>query len=48
MAGRFFSIQVSETGFRPVIYGDPGWDRTSDLELRRLSLYPTELRGQGG
>ena len=27
------------------IYGDHGWDRTNDLELRRLSLYPTELRG---
>jgi hypothetical protein len=27
--------------------GVPSWDRTSDLELRRLSLYPTELSGLG-
>lgn len=26
--------------------GDPGRDRTCDLEIRSLSLYPTELRGQ--
>jgi hypothetical protein len=24
--------------------GDPGWIRTSDLPLRRRTLYPTELR----
>jgi hypothetical protein len=24
--------------------GDPGWIRTSDHQLRRLVLYPTELR----
>ena len=24
--------------------GAPGWNRTSDPELRRLVLYPTELR----
>src|SRR5262245_32853263 len=27
--------------------GDPGRIRTSDLQLRRLLLYPTELRGLG-
>ena len=26
--------------------GDPGWIRTSDPQLRRLMLYPAELRGQ--
>lgn len=25
-------------------YGAPGWNRTSDPQLRRLMLYPTELR----
>src|SRR5450759_2813062 len=25
--------------------GDPGWIRTSDPQLRRLVLYPAELRG---
>ena len=24
--------------------GDPGWTRTNDPQLRRLLLYPTELR----
>ena len=28
-------------------FGDPGWIRTSDLSLRRRTLYPTELRDQG-
>lgn len=27
------------------IYGVREWIRTTDLQLRRLSLYPTELRG---
>jgi hypothetical protein len=27
-----------------LIYGAPGWNRTSDPQLRRLMLYPTELR----
>src|ERR1043165_8669341 len=27
--------------------GDPGWTRTTDLQLRRLLLYPAELRGRG-
>jgi hypothetical protein len=26
--------------------GDPAWIRTRDPQLRRLMLYPTELRGQ--
>ena len=26
-------------------FGDPGWIRTSDPQLRRLVLYPAELRG---
>ena len=25
-------------------YGAPGWNRTNDPQLRRLMLYPTELR----
>ena len=25
----------------------PGWTRTSDPQLRRLMLYPTELRAHG-
>ncbi len=28
------------------VNGDPERARTSDLELRRLSLYPAELRGR--
>lgn len=28
--------------------GAPGRNRTCDLELRRLLLYPTELRARGG
>ena len=28
-----------------VIFGTPGWIRTSGLSLRRRPLYPTELRG---
>lgn len=28
-----------------VIFGTPGWVRTSGLSLRRRPLYPTELRG---
>ena len=27
-------------------FGDPGWIRTSDPQLRRLVLYPAELRGR--
>jgi hypothetical protein len=26
--------------------GAPGWNRTSDPQLRRLMLYPTELRAR--
>ena len=29
-----------------VIFGTPGWVRTSGLSLRRRPLYPTELRGR--
>ena len=28
--------------------GAPDWIRTSDLQLRRLPLYPTELRARAG
>ena len=28
-----------------VLFGTPGWVRTSGLSLRRRPLYPTELRG---
>jgi hypothetical protein len=28
--------------------GAPDWIRTSDLQLRRLPLYPTELRARWG
>jgi hypothetical protein len=27
-------------------FGAPGWNRTSDPQLRRLMLYPTELRAR--
>lgn len=27
-------------------FGAPEWDRTTDLQFRKLSLYPTELRKQ--
>ena len=27
-------------------YGAPGWNRTNDPQLRRLMLYPTELRAR--
>jgi hypothetical protein len=30
----------------PDFIGDPGWIRTSDPQLRRLMLYPAELRGR--
>ena len=33
--------------FRSPPSGVPGWIRTSDLQLRRLSLYPPELPGHG-
>jgi hypothetical protein len=29
-------------------YGAPGWNRTNDPQLRRLMLYPTELRAHIG
>ena len=29
-----------------VLNGAPGWNRTSDPQLRRLMLYPTELRAR--
>src|SRR4029079_12270884 len=28
--------------------GDPAWIRTRDPQLRRLMLYPSELRGRAG
>lgn len=28
--------------------GEPGWNRTSDRQIRNLMLYPTELRVHGG
>ena len=33
----------------PIARGDgaPDWIRTSDLQLRRLPLYPSELRARG-
>ena len=30
--------------FEMVLVGAPGWDRTSNLQLRRLTLYPVELQ----
>jgi hypothetical protein len=30
------------------VYGAPWWIRTTDPQLRRLLLYPTELRAQAG
>ena len=32
----------------PPLNGDPAWIRTRDLQLRRLLLYPPELRGRRG
>src|SRR5882672_3486582 len=31
-----------------LVVGAPDWIRTSDLQLRRLPLYPTELRARWG
>ncbi len=33
---------------RAAYIGDPAWIRTRDPQLRRLMLYPTELRGHAG
>ena len=41
------SIDSKFSGFavrEPLTNGDPDWSRTSDLQLRRLTLYPAELR----
>src|ERR1700733_7433553 len=35
--GRFFAAKTQEVA---EFIGDPGWIRTSDLQLRRLLLYP--------
>ena len=37
---------VLERGYITENIGDPGWIRTSDPQLRRLVLYPAELRGR--
>lgn len=45
---RYSLGQVQEIGQRPTHrwIGDLDWARTSNLQLRRLTLYPIELRGQ--
>lgn len=46
-----FAAKVSVsyvTGIDNHIDGAPDWIRTSDLQLRRLPLYPTELRARSG
>src|ERR1017187_739279 len=44
--GRFGENAVFRTATKPLKnFGDPGWIRTSDPQLRRLVLYPAELRG---
>src|SRR5262249_58862597 len=42
------SLVCRQSGFSPLCAGDPGRTRTSDLQLRRLLLYPAELRGPVG
>jgi hypothetical protein len=45
-------MRISDSPFarswagRGRFHGAPGWNRTSDPQLRRLMLYPTELRAQ--
>jgi hypothetical protein len=49
---RGFSFPLANLGDPVPIYlkfikfGDPAWIRTRDPQLRRLMLYPTELRGR--
>ena len=38
-------LQTIKKRLTTVIFGTPGWVRTSGLSLRRRPLYPTELRG---
>ena len=38
-------LQTIKKRLTAVIFGTPGWVRTSGLSLRRRPLYPTELRG---
>ena len=40
------SIEDYAPGRANSVYGAPGWNRTSDPQLRRLMLYPTELRAR--
>src|SRR5262245_18499914 len=42
------SLVCRQSGFSPLCAGDPGRTRTSDLQLRRLLLYPADLRGPVG
>jgi hypothetical protein len=48
MLGGFPSVLLARAGARGGVarIGDPGRIRTSDPQLRRLMLYPTELRGR--
>lgn len=39
--------QILQAASNLLIPGDPGPIRTGDLPLRRGTLYPAELRGQG-
>lgn len=38
----------TEIKYKEKLWSDPVWIRTRDLQLRRLSLYPAELRDRKG
>jgi hypothetical protein len=44
---RTYAVPIANYGLarHQLSAGDPGWIRTSDPQLRRLMLYPAELRG---
>ena len=50
IADRESGRNASDAGYNEGLkeVGDPGRIRTSDPQLRRLLLYPTELRGRNG
>lgn len=40
-----FRLSIVDVHMDLILNGIPDWARTSDLQLRRLSHYPTVLRG---
>ena len=46
--GTWSQVTVSSLFHHFDFVGDPAWIRTRDPQLRRLMLYPTELRGRDG